>query len=282
VPEHEVVEVAGGRLAYESVGEGPVVVLSPGMADTRATYRFLAPLLADAGYRAISVDLRGHGGSSTGWSSYSRSDTAGDLIGLIRAIGDGPVAIVGQSFSGGAATIAAATSPDLVACIVEIGPFTRPPRFDVGAFLRNDHHYRTGALLLGRFALSGRVETWAKYLDVAYPGTKPHDWDTWLSALLENLREAGRLDAARGMLKSKPVDAGDQLPNVRCPALIVMGTADSDFADPEAEASAIVDLLPQDLGSFRLIDGAGHYPHAQRPDEVAAGVIPFLREHHHA
>src|SRR5215472_4890698 len=109
----EYVDVEGGRIAYEVVGHGPLVVLSPGMADIRSSYRFLAPLIAHAGYRVASVDLRGHGESSTGWDSYSHADTAGDLIAVIRKL-DGPAVIVGQSFSGGATTIAAATHPDLV------------------------------------------------------------------------------------------------------------------------------------------------------------------------
>ena len=67
----EYVDVEGGRIAYEVIGQGPLVVLSPGMADTRSSYRFLAPLIADAGYRVASVDLRGHGESSTGWGSYN-------------------------------------------------------------------------------------------------------------------------------------------------------------------------------------------------------------------
>src|SRR5271156_5490715 len=165
----EFVEVEDGRIAYEVVGDGALVVLSPGMADTRSSYRFLAPLIANAGYRVASVDLRGHGESSTGWSSYSHPDTAGDLIAVIRKLG-GPAAIVGQSFSGGAATIAAAANPDLVSAIVEIDPFTRPPKFSVGAFLRNFQYLR-GAVLLGEFALTGRVRIWSKYLDkAAYPG----------------------------------------------------------------------------------------------------------------
>src|SRR5277367_4942067 len=98
------VDVTGGRIAYEVVGQGPLVVLSPGMADTRSAYRFLAPLIANAGYRVASVDLRGHGESSTGWDSYSHADTAGDLIAVIQKLG-GPAVIVGQSFSGGATTI---------------------------------------------------------------------------------------------------------------------------------------------------------------------------------
>jgi pimeloyl-ACP methyl ester carboxylesterase len=271
----EYVDIAGGRIAYEVVGHGPLVVLSPGMADSRSTYRFLAPLIANAGYRVASVDLRGHGDSSTGWGSYSRTDTAGDLIEVIRKLG-GPAVIVGQSFSGGAATIAAATNPDLVSGIVEIDPFTRAPKVSVAALLRNAHNYGRGALLLGRFVFTGSVKAWSKYLDVAYPGRKPADWDTWLAALQAKLTEPGRMKAAQKMARSNAVDAAAQLANVRCPALVVMGRDDSDFPDPEAEAAAIVGLLPTGLGRYEMIDNAGHYPHAQYPQQVADALLPFL------
>src|ERR1700735_4749281 len=102
------IDASGGRIAYEVIGEGPLVVLSHGMGDARSSYRFLAPLIAAAGYRVASVDLRGHGESSTGWSSYTRADSAGDLIALIEALG-GPAVIVGQCFLGGSAAIAPAT-----------------------------------------------------------------------------------------------------------------------------------------------------------------------------
>lgn len=276
----EYVDVEGGRIAYEVVGHGPLVVLSPGLADTRSSYRFLAPLIANAGYRVASVDLRGHGESSTSWDSYSRTDTAGDLVAVIRKLGS-PAVIVGQSFSGGAATIAAARHPDLVSTIVEIDPFTRPMEISMAALLRNAQ-YRRGTLLLGEFLLTGRVKIWSKYLDVAYPGRKPADWDTWLAALQANLREPGRVKAAQKMASSKPVDAAAQLANVRCPALVVMGRNDSDFPDPEAEAAAIVGLLPAGLGRYEMIENAGHYPHAQYPQQVAAAILPFLSEHPHA
>jgi pimeloyl-ACP methyl ester carboxylesterase len=276
----EYVDVAGGRIAYEVVGHGPLVVLSPGMADTRGTYRFLAPLIANAGYRVASVDLRGHGESSVGWGSYSHADTAGDLIAVIRKLG-GRAVIVGQSFSGGAATIAAATNPDLVSAIVEIDPFTRPPKISVPALLRNDHGYSRGALLLGLFVFTGSVKSWSKYLDVAYPGRKPADWGTWLAALQANLREPGRVKAAQEMANSTASkatlrDAAAQLANVRCPVLVLMGRDDSDFPDPEAEAAAIVGLLPSGVARYEMIENAGHYPHAQYPQQVADAVLPFL------
>lgn len=277
----EYVDVESGRIAYSAIGQGPLVVLSPGVADTRGSYRFLAPLIAVAGYRVASVDLRGHGASSISWDSYSRTDTAGDLIKVIRKLG-GPAVIVGQSFSGGAATIAAATNPQLVSAIVELDPFTRPPKFSVGAMLRNDHNYRRGTLLLGRFAIAGDIKTWSKYLNVAYGEHKPVDWDTWLDALKANLGEPGRAKAAQKTFNSRPVDAAAQLANVRCPVLVVMGGDDSDFADPEAEAAAIVGLLPAGLGRYEMIKNAGHYPHAQYPQQVADAILPFLAEHIHA
>jgi alpha-beta hydrolase superfamily lysophospholipase len=52
-----------GRIGYEVAGEGPLVVLLPGMGDVRAGYRFLAPALAETGYRVASTDLRGRGDS---------------------------------------------------------------------------------------------------------------------------------------------------------------------------------------------------------------------------
>jgi pimeloyl-ACP methyl ester carboxylesterase len=55
-----------------------------------------------------------------------------------------------------------------------------------------------------------------------------------------------------------------------------MGSDDSDFPDPEAEAAAIVGLLPAGLGRYAMIENAGHYPHAQYPQEVAAALLPFL------
>ena len=58
-----------------------------------------------------------------------------------------------------------------------------------------------------------------------------------------------------------------------------MGTLDPDFADPRAEAEAIVAEMPAGRGTVAMIEGGGHYVHAQCPDEVAALVTGFLKEH---
>jgi pimeloyl-ACP methyl ester carboxylesterase len=278
----EFLDMEGGRIAYDVTGSGPLVVLSHGIGDRRQAYRFLAPRLAQAGYRVASVDLRGHGESSMGWKSVTgtdaitRTDVAGDLLAVIRHLG-GPAVIVGHSISGGAATIAAAKQPELVSGIVEINPFTKTQKLDLGGLLRI-RRYRRGISRLAGMQLFRSLRIWMRYLDVAYPA-KPADYADYMAALAAKLREPGRMAEFMKTGKSTPADAGAQLPNIRCPALVIMGTLDPDFADPRAEGDAIVAAMPSGLGTIAMVDGAGHYPHAQSPDEVAALVVPFLKEH---
>jgi pimeloyl-ACP methyl ester carboxylesterase len=274
----EFLERDDGRLAYDLTGEGPLVVLSHGMGDGRDAYRFLIPHLVTAGYQVANLDIRGHGESSTGWASYTRVDAAEDLLALIRHLGAGPAVVVGHSFSGGAATIAAAREPELVSAVVEIGPFTRAQKLDLAGLLRVPRHRKGMMRLLGT-AILRSVGLWKRYLDVAYPGVKPADHAAYIAALEADLRRPGRMAVVSKMGGSPPTDAGALLADLRCPALVVMGTLDPDWASPEAEAAGIVAGMPEGCGTVVMIDGAGHYPHAQYPGEVAAAMLSFLKEH---
>lgn len=272
----EFLTVSDGTLAYELTGSGPLVVLAHGMGDTRESYRFVAPELVSAGYRVAAVDLRGCGESSAVWPDYSRTAIAGDLIALVRHLG-GPAVLVGHSISGGAVTIAAAQAPEMIEGIVELGPFTR--KQSVGLSDLGVKRFRTGTTRLVMAGLFGSVKWWHKYLDAAFPGPKPADWADQLQRSEANLSEPGRMKALQAMGRSKPVDAGEQLGNVACPVLIVQGTLDPDWADPRAEGEAIVAAVPAGLAHLEMIEGAGHYPHTQYPDETVALLLAFLREH---
>ena len=93
--------VPGGTIAYElhePVGTGagsaaasrPLVVCSPAMGDVRDVYAPLAQSLAEAGFRVVTADLRGHGDSSATFSDYGDEATASDLIALIEALAPAP------------------------------------------------------------------------------------------------------------------------------------------------------------------------------------------------
>jgi pimeloyl-ACP methyl ester carboxylesterase len=262
-----------GTIAYEVSGEGPLVVLAHGIGDSRHSYRFIAPALVAAGYRVANVDIRGCGESSTGWKGYSRTDIAGDLVAVVHSLG-GPAVIVGHSISGGAATIAAAAEPGLVAGVVELAPFTRRQSVELGGLLRR-RDYRTGTVLLAKVLLSGSVKAWLAYLDVAVPA-KPADWDSESDRIRATVSRPERMAVLRAMMKTSPADAGAQLPNVRRPVLIVEGSADPDWTDPRAEGERILADLPDCIGELAVIDGAGHYPHTQTPDQLLALLLPFL------
>ena len=268
-------ELDGGRIAYDVTGEGPLIVLAHGMGDNRSAYREVAAQLADAGYRVANVDQRGHGESSTGWASYTRTDSAGDLLAVVRHLG-GPAVLVGHSFTGGSATIAAAQAPELVSAVVEIGPFTRAQKVDFGAMFSNAPYRKGSALLMGATGFRS-VGLWKRYLDHAYPGTKPADFAGHLAALDADLRRPGRMAVVGKMVMSPPTDAGAALGDIKCPALVVMGSLDPDWPDARSEGEAIVAAMPPGLGRLQMIEGAGHYPHTQFPAEVVATVLAFLK-----
>jgi pimeloyl-ACP methyl ester carboxylesterase len=262
-----------GTIAYDLHGEGPLIVLAHGMGDSRHSYRFVVPALVAAGYRVANVDLRGCGDSSTAWAGYSRTDMAGDLVALIRHLG-GPAVVVGQSISGGAATIAAAEAPELISGLVELAPFTRAQSMDLAGLIRNSAH-RRGTIQLARVMMTGSLNGWLSYLDIAIP-SKPADWVEERARIESTLRRPDRMKALRAMTKTSPADAGARLGDVRCPVLVIEGGMDPDWADPRAEGERILADLPIGLGELAVIERAGHYPHAETPDELVALLLPFF------
>ena len=86
------------------------------------------------------------------------------------------------------------------------------------------------------------------------------------------------MSRSKGAKGSEPsYDAGARLGGVRCPVLVLMGTLDPDWVDPRVEGQAVVDALPEGLGHLELIEGSGHYPHDQHPEQVATSLLAFLK-----
>jgi len=255
-----------GRVAYDLSGTGPLVVCVPGMGDLRAEYRFLAERLVAAGFRVATMDVRGHGESDTSFADVSPAAIGSDIVALLESLNERGF-VVGTSMAAAAAIWAAAEARDRVLGIVLAGPFVRDVK--VSALLR-------GMLRVLMAKLWGRA-FWIRYYASLYPTAKPADFAEYRHALRKNLDEPGRFDALRGMMRASKQPCEARIPDVHAPTLVVMGTKDPDFPDASKEAREVADRLK---GEVFLVDGAGHYPHAEMPDLVAPRIVSFLKEAH--
>jgi len=266
-------ELSGGRIAYDDTKvdkpvEGtaparPVIVCVPGLGDTRATYRHLRPLLVAAGYRVVTMDLRGEGESTAAWDDYSTTAVAADVLALVRHLDAGPVVLVSNSYTGGPSFLAAAEAPELFGALVLTAPFAR-------------HQPPPSLVLRGaEYALSHVTAGWIAYWSSLFKTRKPADFAEARKALAATMREPGRMAALRGMLASSQAPGEAAAARVQCPVLVVMGSKDPDFKDPAAEAALVAGLVRN--GRVEFVEGAGHYPQAEFPQETADVVLPFLK-----
>jgi pimeloyl-ACP methyl ester carboxylesterase len=255
----------GGRIAYDDSGNaGPLLLCLPGLGVTRATYAALRPLLVDAGYRVVTVDLRGHGGSDAVWSDYTPEAIGRDTVALLRHLDAGPAVLFTNSYTGATAVWAAAEAPELFRAIVLGAPFAR-------VMPKPNPVMRAAARAVGRFR-----PLWMLYWASLYKTRKPAGFAEERAALSANLAEPGRMAAVRAMFAADVSVCEARMSEVRTPALVLMGTKDPDFPDPAAEARLVADRIG---GTVTMIDGAGHYPHSEFPAETAAAVVAFLRRH---
>ena len=252
----------GGRIAFDVAGRGPLVIAVPGMGDLRAVYRFMAPSLVPAGFRVATMDLRGHGDSDATFSSYDDAAAGSDLIALAERLG-GPAVFVGNSMGAAAAVWAAAEAPDLASGLVLIDPSVR--EIPVGAAMKLA--YRLGLLRPWGPAV------WNAYYARLYPDRPPADFAAYRARLRESLRRPGRWQAFVATTRTSHAAAEARMKDVRAPTLVIMGSRDADFPDPEAEAGLVAGRLN---GRVMMVSGAGHYPQAEYPEVVNPAVVGFL------
>ena len=264
MPETRFLERAAGRIAYDdSGGNGSLIIAIPGMGDLRQQYRFLRPRLVRAGYRFVTMDVRGHGESSVNWTDYSAQAVGSDVVALIQHLGAKKAVILGNSFAAGAALWAAREQPDVIQGIGMLGPILRDQPVDP----------LTRAVVSIGFAGPWRTWFWMTYWDSLFPLNKPADHGAYRDRLAVNLKEAGRMDALRTMVGLSKSDTEALVGKVPVRVLVVMGSRDPDFKDPIAEAGWLGGKMKAQVA---LVHGAGHYPHVEVPDQVASEIERFL------
>ncbi len=251
-------------IAYRVTGDGPLIVCVPGMGEIAASYRHTVPALREAGFRVAVMDLRGHGESDATFSAYDDVAAGTDILALIAHLG-GPAVVVGNSMAAGAAVWAAAENPAAVSGLGLLGPFVRnaPTNPFAAATFR--------LLMLRPWARAA----WLAYLPQLYPGRRPADFAEHRAAIRAAMSRPGATAAFARTTRTDHSLAEKRIPEVSAPALVIMGTADPDFSDPRGEAAWIGEQLH---ARVTLVEGAGHYPQAEQPEQVGPALVAFCRE----
>ncbi|WP_326595694.1 alpha/beta fold hydrolase [Streptomyces sp. NBC_01803] len=116
---HRTVEVGGLELHIAEQGEGPLVLLLHGFPECWYSWRHQFAPLAAAGYRVVAPDQRGYARSAQPGdiSAYTLLHLAGDVIGLIRALGEERAVVVGHDWGAPVAWTTALLRPDVVRAV---------------------------------------------------------------------------------------------------------------------------------------------------------------------
>ena len=113
--QHHTVDVGGTRLHYVTSGSGPAVLLLHGWPQTWFEWRRVAQLLP--GHTVVMPDLRGFGYSARPATGYDARTMAGDVRGLVTALGLSDVTVVGHDWGAVFGYVYAACHPEEVAAL---------------------------------------------------------------------------------------------------------------------------------------------------------------------
>lgn len=255
----------GGVVSYRLSGSGSRLILcAPSIGDLRQEYRLIVPDLVKAGFRVATMDIRGMGDSSANFENYTAESIARDMLSLLDGIDHrGPAWIIGCSLTAASAVWAAVESPEKVEGLVLISPALRDEPIPLSKRLLYDFVLRQ----------PWGPGLWARFYRSLYRKGYPADFKEYLSRLRYNLSERGRMRALRKMTFSDRSACASRLEKVSQRILAIYGSEDPDFISSGEEAEWVRE---KSGANVFIIDGVGHYPHVESPDEVIEKLLKFL------
>ena len=296
---HRSVTANGARFHIASMGDGPLVLLLHGFPEFWWTWRHQLVTLAAAGYRAVATDLRGYGGSDKPPRGYDLITAAADAAGLIRALGEANATVVGHDWGGLTAWTLAAYFPKSVhrmAVVSAAHPLRMRARMLASplrisrALAQSDRTaghggyplafqvpmlperqlLRNGGALVGEILSSWSAPGWPdqetarvyqramRIPPVAHTSLEYHRWFVRSTLRPDGLRYARQMRS--------PVTA---------PVLHLHGAADPCLPPQAARGAGQYVEGPY---RWKVIEGAGHFPHEERPAAFDAELLGWLAD----
>jgi pimeloyl-ACP methyl ester carboxylesterase len=288
---HRFVGANGTRFHVVEAGTGPLVLLLHGFPEFWWAWHDVIAPIADAGFRAVAVDLRGYGASDKPPRGYDGYTMAADVTGLIRALGERSAMIVGAGAGGMIGWAAAAFHPKLVSRLVVLGA-AHPLRLRAALFAdprgqmaatapmlkfqvpRYEHVLtRDGGTAIGELMRRWSGPAWRRTPEYAEYEARcreaiqiPHAAFCALEAYRWVFRSALRLQGYRFVkLMQEPLVT---------PTLQLHGALDAATLPRTAQGSGRYVVAPYE---WRLIPGAGHFLHREAPDLVTGEILRWFK-----
>jgi pimeloyl-ACP methyl ester carboxylesterase len=314
---HRMVKTNGIRMHFAEQGDGPLVILCHGFPESWYSWRHQLYALADAGFHVVAPDQRGYGETDRpdDASAYTLCHLAGDIVGLIHALGEKECVIVGHDWGAPVAWNCALLRPDLIRAVALLSvPFL--PNFYDGPVPTEGMKKLSGADMMfyqlyiqepGKVEAELELDVQASMLGFLYAASATpapeHRWrflfprsqrfiDTmpvapdlppWLNPedLTYFTREFERTGFRGGLNWYRNLDRNRELlaflkgSLVRQPSLFLAGSEDAVITMYREAYEKLEQSMP-DLRAKVLIPDAGHWVQQEKPAEVNRRLLAFL------
>jgi pimeloyl-ACP methyl ester carboxylesterase len=314
---HRIVETNGIRMHIAEQGRGPVILLCHGFPECWYSWRHQLAALAEAGFHAVAPDQRGYGQTDAPQEieRYTLLHLVGDMVGLLDALGVEQAVIAGHDWGALVAWLAAQLRPDRLRAVIALSvpflargtvrPTTVMPQTDDAVWYQlyfqepgvaeaeYDNNVRT-AFRIGRIYVSGDAPPIKRPFGMvprrggllAYVPSAPPPLPSWLTEADVDFytNEFTRTGFRGGLNWYRNIDRNwellapfDRLP-VTVPALFIAGDRDPviQFPGMDRHLADMPKFVPHLRGSI-MLPGCGHITQEERPVEVNAAMIDFLR-----
>ena len=302
------VTVNGVELSYLEQGSGPLVLLCHGWPELSYSWRKQIPVLAQAGYRVVTPDMRGYGDSSApeAVEAYSIFDLVGDMVALVGELGEREAIVVGHDWGANVAWHCALFRPDLFKAVAALSVplgrrspapplevlrrkgletfywlYFQPPGQAETEFERDVAHTMRAAFY--GHGVSLVMKPGKGFLDEAHIPDAPPVWisEEDITHYVDVFRRTGfrgGLNWYRNLDRNWALTAPWQDARIAQPSLFIAGSRDGVINGPLGEARLKdMDGRLTDLRGKLIIDGAGHWIQQERAEEVNAALLGFLK-----
>ena len=260
------VDSSGLRIAAYEWGdpEAPVVLAAHGGFDFAGTFDVFGPMLADAGWRFVSWDARGHGNSQRA-VLYSWAGDLRDAAAVLDSCQVDRVAVLGHSKGGGVVLDMAHALPHRLTHLINLDGGLAHRERTAGKERRpgtiND-------LALRRRRMNPRLSVeWLEYLVALGAAQDADGSDNWRWKIDPVLRMGG-------FGPWRPEWSMERVPGVGCPFLGILGLEIEDLSWGTRPEDVYPNLPPG--AEFHALEGVGHFVHIEQPRLVADLVLDFL------